>query len=572
MDSLFGRYKSALVLMLVLLAQVVLLAMQVRRPVPGMPEGHNVLLWRYLVTSVVTPPERWAHNMGQGVRGVWTHYVDLRHLREQNDNLQQENDRLRLEQASLAQDAAEGERLRELLDFRGRYIDKTVAAQVVGTSGTDQARDIYVDKGEQDGIAAQMPVITPDGIVGKVKAVFPHSAQIMLISDQTSGTGVLLEETRVRGVMKGNTAGQPQVVNISPDDRIKPGEPVITSGGDQVYPPGMPVGVVDHVVSDPDSGSYVNVVIKPNANLGALEEVLVVVQFSDKMPFNQIKDLAQSESVALAEKQRAADIMAERLPSLHDHNAEETESAAAAQNPGSTASTSDGDPARPMRPPQPLHPDRYSPGAAPSASELVPGAGPPVTHRTPGTQATTPSTAAGTKPNTASTATTYAADTPMSRFPAKPSPAIVKPTTQADAAGTSSGSATGTSAATKTNPSGASTASSAAAPVHLSSTTATGSTAASSGQPRSTSTSAATASSTGTTPRKAATPADSDSSDSGGILTPAGMGNPPPAPRPKPQAPKPPAQSAPSTGSGAPAQPQSQPASTPPSNAPGGGT
>ena len=108
MESLFGRYKNALVLMLVLLAQVVLLAMQVRRPAPDMPEGHNVRLWRYLVTSVVTPPERLAHSIGKSVRDVWSNYIYLRHLREQNPSLQQENDRLRIEQASLAEDARAG--------------------------------------------------------------------------------------------------------------------------------------------------------------------------------------------------------------------------------------------------------------------------------------------------------------------------------------------------------------------------------------------------------------------------------------------------------------------------------
>src|SRR5277367_5080468 len=335
MESLFGRYKNALVLMLVLLAQVVLLAMQVRRPAPGMPDGHNVRLWRYLVTSVVTPPERLVHSIGSGVRGVWSNYIDLRHLREQNLSLQKENDRLRIEQASLAEDAREGQRLREMLEFRGRYIDKTVTAQVIGTSGTDQAKVIYLDKGSKDGLQVQMPVITPDGIVGKLKNVFPHTSQVLLVSDQTSGTGVLLETTRVRGVMKGNASGQPQMINISPDERIKPGEPVITSGGDQVYPPGMPVGVVDRVAPDPDS-SYVNVVVKPNANLAALEEVLVVVQFSDKMPFAQEKDLSQSEAVALAAKQRAADVLSEKLPSLRDPNAPDTTLGA---NEATTAAT-----------------------------------------------------------------------------------------------------------------------------------------------------------------------------------------------------------------------------------------
>ncbi len=427
MESLFGRYKNALVLMLVLLAQVVLLAMQVRRPAPGMPDGHNVRLWRYLVTSVITPPERLAHNIGKSVRNVWSNYIYLHDLRQQNLSLKQENDRLRIEQASLAQDAQAGQRLRELLDFRGRYIDKTVAAQVIGTAGTDQARDIFIDKGSKDGLEVQMPVITPDGIVGKIKNVYPHSAQVLLISDQTSGTGVLLESTRVRGVMKGDASGQPQIVNISPDDRIKPGEPVITSGGDEVYPPGMPVGVVDRVVPDPDS-SYVNVVIKPNSDLAALEEVLVVVQFSDKMPFAQEKDINQSEAVALAAKQRAADILSEKLPSVRDPNAPAAPPGANAE--ASAATTSDGDPARPVRPPQPLHPDRYTPGAAPPAEELTPGAAPPVAHRMPTTEASAPATTTpGSKSNAGSAAPTYAAgDTaPVNRFPTKPGTVTPKP-------------------------------------------------------------------------------------------------------------------------------------------------
>ena len=514
MESLFGRYKNALVLMLVLLAQVVLLAMQVRRPAPGMPDGHNVRLWRYLVTSVITPPEELAHNIGKGVRNVWSNYIYLHDLRQQNLSLKQENDRLRIEQASLAQDAQAGQRLRELLDFRGRYIDKTVAAQVVGTSGTDQARDILIDKGSKDGLEAQMPVITPDGIVGKIKNVYPHSAQVLLISDQTSGTGVLLENTRVRGVMKGDPSGQPQIINISPDDRIKPGEPVITSGGDEVYPPGMPVGVVDRVVPDPDS-SYVNVVIKPNSDLGALEEVLVVVQFSDKMPFAQAKDINQSEVVALAAKQRAADILSEKLPSLRDPNAPDTTPGA---NDDATApKTAEGDPARPMRPPQPLHPDRYSPGAAPPADDLTPGAAPPTAHRMPSTQASAPAATPSTKSNPGNTAPALAGgdSAPVSRFPAKPGIVAPKPTIASTGAGT---------ATSPSNPATASAGVVSGQPHSLASSTADGSTV--------------------TAPPARRTPVPPDG-DSGGILTPAGMGNIGTTARPKPT---PPAGSTTTTG------------------------
>jgi rod shape-determining protein MreC len=587
MESLFGRYKNALVLMLVLLAQVVLLAMQVRRPAPGMPEGHNVRLWRSLVTSVVAPPENLAHNIGKGVRNLWSNYIYLHDLRQQNLSLKQENDRLRLEQASLAQDAQAGQRLRELLDFRGRYIDKTVAAQVIGTSGTDQARDIFIDKGFKDGLQVQMPVITPYGIVGKIKNVFAHSAQVLLISDQTSGTGVLLENTRVRGVMKGDPSGEPQIVNISPDDRIKPGEPVMTSGGDEVYPPGMPVGVVDRVVPDPDS-SYVNVVIKPNSDLGALEEVLVVIQFSDKMPFAQEKDINQSEAVALAAKQRAADILSEKLPSLRDPNAPETTLGANTETSATTGG--EGDPARPMRPPQPLHPDRYTPGAAPPATDLTPGAAPPVTHRMPSTEASAPSTNPGSKSNPSSAPPVYAGGDsgPVNRFPARLGVVTPKPAV----ATTDAGAATGTS-----KPGTALSATTTSSPAKTLGSTAT-SAGAGTVQPHSpipssrpatpSSASVDESAATATPVRRTPTPADADS---GGILTPAGMGSvgttarprtTPPAgsttapgvsgpansPTAKPAAPKAPTSKTP-TPSGsqtapAPAQSSPQPATTPP--------
>jgi rod shape-determining protein MreC len=418
MESFFSRYKNALVLMLVVLAQVVLLAMQVRRPAPDMPDGHNVRLWRSLVAGVVAPPGRLAHGIGLSVRGVWSNYINLRHLREKNESLQAENDRLRLEQASLAEDARAGQRLREMLDFRGRYIDKTLPSQVVGTSGTDTARVILIDKGYKDGLQVQMPVITPDGIVGKVKNVFPHTAQVLLISDQTSGTGVVLQTTRIRGVMKGNASGQPQMINISPDERIQPGEPVVTSGGDQVYPPGMPVGVVDRVVADPDT-SYVNVVIKPNADLSRLEEVLIVTAFSDKMPFAQERDIQQSEVDAEQQKQRAADILSEKLPSIRDANTPDT---VTGSETDSEATAGGGDPARPMRPPSALHPDRYSPGAAPPAESLTPGAAPPGLHRETSTEASLPAVSHAPKATTGSI--TDAGDAakvvaPTNRYPPK---------------------------------------------------------------------------------------------------------------------------------------------------------
>jgi rod shape-determining protein MreC len=165
-------------------------------------------------------------------------------------------------------------------------------------------------------------VITPDGIVGKLKDVFAHTSQVLVISDQTSGAGVLLESTRLRGVLRGNALGQPQIINMLPDERVKAGEKVITSGGDQIYPRGIPVGVVDKVVADTANPPYIDIVIKPAANLGHLEELLVITEASEHMPPTEQQDLAQSAAEGAAvSQQRASDILAERLPGLSDPSA-----------------------------------------------------------------------------------------------------------------------------------------------------------------------------------------------------------------------------------------------------------
>ncbi|TCK72039.1 rod shape-determining protein MreC [Acidipila rosea] len=365
MESFFSRYRNALVLIAVLLAQTLGLAVQVRRTLPGQPDRGPVRLIRYWMVSLVAPPERVAHGTGSVSRSWWMNYVDMVHVRRQNRELQAEIDRMKLQEASLAEDALEGQRLKQLLDFKGKYVYQTVAAQVIGASGADQSRVLYIDKGSHDGIKADMPVITPDGIVGKTRDVFPHTSQVLMISDPASGAGVVLETTRIRGVLRGNAMGQPEIVNVMPDERIKAGEKVVTSGGDQIFPRGLPVGTVEKMVDDPDHEPMQDVLIKPGANLAQLEEVLVVTSTGDQMPKQDQKDLDQAELDNM--QQRASDILAERLPSRVDPNAPPLEQQGA---------TSDNlaDVTRPMRPLQALHPDRYSPDETPPAADLTPGA------------------------------------------------------------------------------------------------------------------------------------------------------------------------------------------------------
>lgn len=369
MESFFTRYRNLIVLLAILVAQIVGLAVQVRRTDEGRrtidpKDAAGVRLIRLWAEALMAPPERGIQGAKMGAIHVWLNYVDLRHVREQNQDLQTTIARLQLEQASLLEDARQGERLQALLDFQHRYIYSTLAAQAIGSSGSDQSRVFYLDKGSNSGIKPDMAVITADGIVGKVRDVFPSTAQVLLINDQTSGAGVILETTRIRGILTGNAAGQLEVVRISADERIKPGERVLTAGGDLVYPRGLPVGEVEKVVRDPDRDGLVEVIVKPAAHLDRLDEVLVITNMQPRFSQQQQQDLATSESVAGAEaaaikdQLKASQIMAERLPGLIDPNLPPD------QQP--LMDTSNPNPV--THPPQALHPDRFTPGADAAAT------------------------------------------------------------------------------------------------------------------------------------------------------------------------------------------------------------
>ncbi|HEU4413680.1 MAG TPA: rod shape-determining protein MreC [Candidatus Angelobacter sp.] len=334
MENFFTRYKNPLVLMTVLFIQVVMLATQVKRPenARAASTGGGTRLIRVWTVTAFTPIARVFVNTGHFFRDGWHNYADLRGMRKQNLDLQEEVSRLRMERVRLKQDADQARRLQALLDFKEKTITKTVAAQVIFTSGTEQSRVITIDKGTRAGLKPDMAVITPDGIVGKIKEVGPLSSQVMLINDRDSGAGVILETTRVQGILKGNNLGELQVIEVMSDETVEAGEHVITSGGDRIYPKGMAVGTVSSAIPDRDNDPYLNIKIKPAADLSRLEEVLVITETTEE-PLH----------TASGSPLRAADILSERLPSIPkvDPNAPKLPATGAAATTSSPSVTAD---------------------------------------------------------------------------------------------------------------------------------------------------------------------------------------------------------------------------------------
>ena len=395
MESVLGRYRNLVILVGVLFLQVLGLAVQVKRS----SDTENTRLIRVWAVDLVTPFERvliWAQN---GSGNLWHSYVYLRGVRAENRQLKDQIEQLRLEQVRLNEDAVQAHRLQALLAFKEQYISRTVAAQVIGSSGSDSSRMLYIDKGENQGLKRDMAVITADGIVGKVLQVFPSVSQVLLINDQSSGVGTILEKSRLQGFLKGTATGEVVLEGVMSDEQVAPGERVLTSGGDQIFPKGLPVGTVTKVGAGKDL--FLNIQIKPAVNLGKLEEVLVVVERQERQ--------AQTADVG---RVRAADILAQRLPSVPDKPV-------AATNTPTTV------PAGTVVAPKPV-----APKPAPTGAETV--AKQPVKSPSGSVVAgSKPSSAAATqaKPSTAPTVPDQAKVDPAKVDPAKVDPAKVDPAT-----------------------------------------------------------------------------------------------------------------------------------------------
>lgn len=268
MQAFVARHRAFFILLAVLVAQLLLLSLQITR-------NHKVRLIQVWAVAIFDPFERSLRGLVDVTTKAWKNLRGLRQAYQQNQELQVQLVAARSRVHQLAQQAAEAERLRGLLEFKNRLPFQTVAAEVIATSPGESSNAVFIDKGTNDGLAADYAVITPQGIVGKIIAVFPRAAQVLLMTDHSSGVGCILEQTRVQGVLKGNGSTVARLHYIVNEESVSVGDTVITSGLDQIYPKGLPVGTV---VQTGQGNIYKQVVVKPAVALDQLETVLVVLK------------------------------------------------------------------------------------------------------------------------------------------------------------------------------------------------------------------------------------------------------------------------------------------------------
>lgn len=268
MAGIPSRHKSLVLLAGVILLQVLLLAVQIKRD----SQGRLIRSW---TVGAVSPFER-VGSYGFGwFRDAWRNYFALRNTRKDNEDLRRENDALKLRIAQLEGKAAESDRLAALLHFRQSQADvPMVAARVIGASPGTASLTIELDRGERDGIRRNMGVITPDGVVGKIIEAYPNTSQVLLLTDKESGLGAKFADSGIQHPVGG--MGEPMLFMkyVPNDDEVNVGARVVTSGMDRIFPRDLPVGTIAEIKA---GNPFKLIRIKPAANLQRLEEVLVLL-------------------------------------------------------------------------------------------------------------------------------------------------------------------------------------------------------------------------------------------------------------------------------------------------------
>ena len=271
---MFSRHRKRIILAAILFLQLLLLAHQVR-------QQQDVTLLRQWSIFLVAPVQKTFNFVFDGISGLWYGYVNLRGAYRENQELSRELDSLRLEHHRLQSEAKQAKRLQVLLELKGKMPSESIAAQVISSGASENAHLLILDRGRDAGLRPDMPVIVPEGIVGKILHVFSSTSQVLLLSDTESGVAALLENSRVHGVLKGKNPELATLQYVSNDEEVAVGERLLTSGEDRVHPKGLPVGVV---VETRRGEIFQEITVQPFAKLNRLEEVLVLVKKMDVEP------------------------------------------------------------------------------------------------------------------------------------------------------------------------------------------------------------------------------------------------------------------------------------------------
>lgn len=267
MKQFFKSRIEWILLIAVLLAHLVMLS-------TGMRHAQETPLLRAWALEVAAPLLKRMVGSVTSVSRIWHGYVDLRETYEENRALKSQIEGYRRAITAYEEKIKELGRLQVLAELEANLTLPSVRARVIGGDPTQWYNSRILDKGLDAGITRDCAAINADGVVGRIVQVSRKSSVLQLITDFDSGVGVLLENSRAQGVLKGGGRRDASVEYVSSSEKVIVGEKVLTSGLDQIYPKGLLVGYV--VATSPAKQIFQKIDVSISADVLKLEEVLVL--------------------------------------------------------------------------------------------------------------------------------------------------------------------------------------------------------------------------------------------------------------------------------------------------------
>lgn len=234
---------------------------------------------RVWAQAIAAPLQKVTTGIGDSGVGLVRQIANLRRASAENEELRKQVEQMQIQVRDLRETADENERLKGLLGMKEENKYGVVPARVIARDPSMWFESVTIDRGRLQGVELNMPVVTPGGIVGRVVATSPWTAQVMLITDEKAAAGAVvgqLGESNALGSVKGlGEGGLVEMRYVSGLEEVKIGDYVVTTGQDGIYPPGLNVGEVVEVKHGSATQPHV-IHIKPSARLDELAEVAVL--------------------------------------------------------------------------------------------------------------------------------------------------------------------------------------------------------------------------------------------------------------------------------------------------------
>jgi rod shape-determining protein MreC len=261
------RQRAGYLFVAVIVGHIILISAQVNAK-SGVPVLEQVTF------GLFAEVQRGASAFIGGVRHTWTSYVTLRGVKSENETLKRELADIQVQLQEQRALADRSRSLERLLELRDRLSLQTAAAEIIAASATPDFRTVTIDKGSLHGLKADMGVMAPAGVVGRVVTPTARASKVQLLVDRNAAAGVLIERSRAQGVALGSGDDRLRLEYVAETGDVVVGDVVVTSGIDGIYPKGLVVGRVESVDKN---GAYRQITVRPAVDFSSLEEVLVIL-------------------------------------------------------------------------------------------------------------------------------------------------------------------------------------------------------------------------------------------------------------------------------------------------------